>query len=189
MQSKTEITTEPPPSSSSGDQATKSATATSWLPPNDLNLQKWAETGRKLGALSRSSNWWIGDWLRYGAAKWGAKYTVAARITGYDVHSLENMVYVASRFPFSLRRENLSWSHHFAVAALGPDERSQWLDLALTHRLSVNDLRIELRAARRQRKEAPAAQKVALKEAIIATISVCPQCGYRLEPEPELIST
>jgi hypothetical protein len=130
--------------------------------------------------MARVNNWWLGDWLGYGTAKFGEKYTMAARITCYDRHTLENMVYVASHYEFSLRRENLTWSHHFLLVAMPPAERETWLDLAETRRLSVNDLRIEVKAAQRaaaareDTDDAPDCGSVA-EDAV-----VCPQCGYTL---------
>jgi hypothetical protein len=147
-----------------------------WTPPEDLDRAAWILQGRRLGALSRQSNWWVGDWLRYGTAKWGEKYTIAAKITGYDTHSLENMVYVASRVEISLRRESLSWSHHFLVAALEPAEQAYWLDRATECSFSVNDLRIELRAARHRLKADSDERGEARKPSDL----VCPQCGFRL---------
>jgi hypothetical protein len=59
-----------------------------------------------------------------------------------------NMAYVASRFEFSRRRKNLSWSHHAEVAPLSTDEQEYWLNIAVEKRLSVRRLRSELRAWR-----------------------------------------
>ncbi|HWO48080.1 MAG TPA: hypothetical protein VNM41_08470, partial [Solirubrobacterales bacterium] len=67
--------------------------------------------------MSRCNQWWLGDWVRYGADKWGEKYTQAARITGYDPRSLANMASIAAAFDSSRRRDDLTWSHHVAVAA------------------------------------------------------------------------
>lgn len=101
-----------------------------WNPEGELSLAGWLAQGQKLGHMGRSAGWWIGDWLRYGNAAYGERYVRAARATGYDVQTLMNMVYVASRFPASRRRENLSWSHHEALAALEPEEQDMWLDQA-----------------------------------------------------------
>lgn len=145
-----------------------------------MDRQAWLSAGTRLGGLSRLSNWWVGDWLRYGAAKWGAKYVAAAKITGYDPHSLENMVYVASRFDVSLRRENLSWSHHSIVAALEPEEQAYWLDLATEGRLSVNDLRIELKATQRAIKRDTVPDVGLAESGTSADLAVCPRCGFKL---------
>jgi hypothetical protein len=157
--------------------------ALAWVPPGDMDQARWAAAGHRLGELGRVSNWWIGDWLRYGAAKFGEKYTLAAKITGYDRHSLENMVYVASHYELSLRRENVSWSHHFLVAALPAEERDKWLRLAAEQRLSVNDLRIEVKAAQRAIDATERPDDVPATPAVAPTV-VCPQCGCEVALRP-----
>jgi hypothetical protein len=82
-----------------------------WVASGELAYDGWVRHGSRLGVAGRSSGWWIGDWVRYGAARYGQRYAVAARVTGYDDQTLMNMVYVATRFEISRRRENLSWSH------------------------------------------------------------------------------
>jgi hypothetical protein len=134
--------------------------------------------GRRLGAIGRCSQWWIGDWVRYGAARWGEKYAEAARVTGYDVASLRNMAWVASRFDLSLRNDKLTWSHHVLLAPLEASEQRQWLRRASEERLSVADLRLELRALRdgddRSSRDATAATRDGGEAA------VCPHCGHSL---------
>lgn len=98
--------------------------------------------------VGRNVAWWIGDWLLYGNARYGERYPRAAKVTGYDVQSLMNMAWVASRFDPSRRREELSWSHHAELAALAAAEQDVWLDRAEQERMSVRCLRTELRAAR-----------------------------------------
>ncbi len=155
---------------------------TAWVAPEGLDRSAWILHGRHLGELSRKSNWLVGDWLRFGTAEWGEKYTLGAKITGHDTHSLENMVYVASHVDISLRRENLSWSHHFLVAALEPEEQAHWLDMAIERRMSVNDLRIELKAAHRSVKSTPNTIESSTGEGATSTV-VCPQCGFELPTE------
>jgi len=138
----------------------------------------WLATGRRLGAIGRCSQWWIGDWVRYGTARWGEKYAEAARVTGYDPASLRNMAWVASRFDVSLRNDKLSWSHHVLLAPLGAEEQREWLQRASEERLSVADLRIELRAAR---KEADGKHRNAGGPAKGSSPpEVCPHCGHSL---------
>jgi hypothetical protein len=131
-----------------------------------------------MGLISRGSPWWIGDWLLYGSARWGEMYTAAARITGYDPKSLRNMRYVASRFDLSLRKDKLTWSHHALLASLERDEQRGWLERAIRDRLSVEDLRIELRAARRRSHNADTCRP-ALASASQRTVT-CPNCGDRV---------
>ena len=59
-----------------------------WEPQGELDHPAWVEAGRKLGALGRGGQWWVGDWLVYGTFRWGQKYSEAARVTGYESGSL-----------------------------------------------------------------------------------------------------
>jgi hypothetical protein len=162
-----------------GGPATRSKvslTATAWAPDDELGMREWADQGRRLGLIGRSANWWIGDWVRYGNTRFGERYARAAAITGYDVQTLMNMVYVASRFDVDRRREHLSWSHHAELAALEPEVQEAWLDRAEAERLSVRCLRQEMRRARRAG-EAEAAAETEAERA--ARQLVCPECGCR----------
>jgi hypothetical protein len=168
---------------------------TSWSADPEMPLSAWAAYGAKLGALGRSAGWWIGDWLRFGNLKFGERYTRAAKITGYDVQTLMNMVYVASRFEFSRRRENLSWSHHAELAALDPGEQDRWLDEAERQRMSVRCMRTEARRAalaRRKRGDgdAPDGACPGTGTADAAGLAhdddLCPMCGAPMAtPERE----
>jgi hypothetical protein len=176
--------------------------AVTWTPTAELPYPDWVAAGRRIGAMARASNWWIGDWVRYGNERWGEKYLAASRMTGYDVHTLRNMAYVASRFDLSLRRDNLTWSHHALLAALGAQEQGHWLDKATAEHMSVADLRTELRSSQRGalRCGDQAAEQAAheLERASPRDgrapgagrgpdggdepEAVCPQCGHELPP-------
>jgi hypothetical protein len=167
---------------SAGPKACRSSSALSkiaWVPQRDLDHSDWLATGRRLGAIGRCSQWWIGDWVRYGTSRWGEKYAEAARVTGYDVASLRNMAWVASRFELSLRNDKLTWSHHVLLAPLETDEQRGWLKRASEERLSVADLRLELRALREGggRKPSRGAVATAGKQ---GDVDVCPHCGHAL---------
>ncbi len=178
-----------------GQPASRSAVA--WIPNGDMERPTWIREGRLVGAVGRGSPWWIGDWLLYGTAMgWGERYSEAAKITGYDAKSLRNMRYVSSRFKLSLRRDNLTWSHHVLVAAAEPDEQKYWLDRAVADKFSVDDLRIELRGARRSsRPRCDVAEDVS-EELVGGEMPVgprtltCPHCGREVPlpqygPHPE----
>jgi hypothetical protein len=135
-------------------------TTTAWSPQEYLSVADWVRQGRWLGALGRGSGWWIGDWIRYGNARYGERYGPAAQLTGYDEHSLRNMAYVAGRFEGPRRRESLSFSHHAELAGLSTEEQDLWLDRTEAGELSVRSLRSELRQARRR-----AESRLALAEA------------------------
>jgi hypothetical protein len=159
------------------------AHALAWMPPKEgMEHPEWAIIGRRLGGISRCSPWWLGDWVRYGTSRWGEKYVEAARITGYDPRSLANMASIGSCFGLSRRRDNLTWSHHAAVAALEPGEQEEWLDRSTAERLSVSDLRSELRSARRgqggQRPQSEGSRRQRSLEQPSAL--VCPYCGREI---------
>lgn len=151
-----------------------------WLPRGELGQAAWLATGRRLGAIGRCSQWWIGDWIRYGTSRWGERYAEAARVTGYDVASLRNMAWVASQFDLSLRSDKLTWSHHVLLAPLEPDEQKHWLDHALEERLSVADLRVELRAAQGAVPKPAVSAEATAGASAEASVSVCPHCGHEL---------
>jgi len=154
--------------------------AVAWIPKGDLDSREWAATGRRFGMISRCSQWWVGDWIRYGTQKWGEKYVQAARITGYDVASLRNIAWVASQFELSLRNDKLSWSHHALLAPLETDEKAFWLERASAERMSVADLRIELRALRSgMEHERARTDQLATDDA--GTVA-CPKCGHEFPP-------
>ncbi len=150
-----------------------------WTPGGELSFEDWVMTGRKLGTISRGSQWWVADWMAYGSARWGEKYVMAAKVTGYDSQTLRNMVYVARSVDLSRRRDNLSWSHHAEVSALDPDEQEAWLDLASREGLSVSDLRIELRTARRRAKGSEPVVP-SLSESSAGRIQ-CPECHHEFD--------
>jgi hypothetical protein len=151
-----------------------SLTPTSWASGPELQPAEWIQWGRWLGTVGRGSAWWIGDWVRYGNARYGERYKLVASITGYDTQTLMNIAYVTSRFEPSRRRESLSFSHHAEVAALCREEQDRWLDQAMFERLSVRGLRAELRRA-------PGADRA--PSAAAATVR-CPCCGETFELTP-----
>jgi hypothetical protein len=135
----------------------------------------------------------VGDWVRCGNANFGERYVDAARLTGYDIQSLRNMAHVASRFDPVRRRRALSYSHHAALARMAPDPQDYWLDRAEADRLSVSDLRLEVKAAERREADsdpqaAPDDSATAVgaptsqlpSDAVNPVKITCPACGNRL---------
>jgi hypothetical protein len=150
-------------------------TGVAWVPLQELMFDEWCRHGARIGVAGRSSAWWIGDWVRYGAVQYGQKYAVAARVTGYDHQTLMNMVYVANRYAASRRREKLSWSHHAELAALSDAEQDAWLDRVTSRGLTVRALRRELATEGAvSNRSFPSSTT---KRATIPLVS-CPQCGH-----------
>ena len=105
------------------------------------SFEEWSSAGETLGRVEGAVHWWIGDWIRFGEAKYGEKYTEALERTGFQEVTLRNDVWVAGRFEMSRRRDILSWSHHQTVAHLEPAEQDKWLAKAADEGWSVVELR------------------------------------------------
>lgn len=147
---------------------------------------EWVAVGLSLGEMGRVNNWWVGDWLHYGTNRWGEKYVEAAKITGFDGKTLRNIVYVASRFDLSRRRDKLTFTHHAEVAALESDQQDEWLDHALALKLSATDLRLELRTNLRGRASTGSEPP---KEPTSLDAIVCPNCGHRISKSSDITTT
>jgi hypothetical protein len=119
--------------------------------PAGLSITEWKAVGSRLREVQNSLLWWLGDWCIYGEDHYGGKYAEIIAATEYDYQTVANAKYVARRFEFSRRRENLSWSHHAEVAPLEPAEADRWLDRAAAEHWSQKTLRLEIRTAAARR--------------------------------------
>lgn len=162
----------------SARRAANAVSNVAWIPQGPLGEEEWLATGRRLGVIGRGSQWWIGDWVRHGASRWGDRYSEAARATGYDRATLRNMAWVTERVDKSVRNEKLSWDHHVLVSSLAPEEQKHWLDRAEQEKLTVADLKLELRAHRQGDRGRPNA-KAGAEDAQGGGGDVCPHCGHR----------
>lgn len=160
-----------------------------WHCESNLSFAEWLEHGRKLSALSTSLSWAIGDWVNVGTKAFGEKYREAEQVSGYDVQSLMNMAYVASRVSPERRRFELTWSHHAEVASLGPDDQNRWLAHAIDNRMSVRKMRDGRRRERLASRTASAEAAGATGGTDETTVSAppqlavskhCPHCGHSL---------
>lgn len=152
--------------------------AVAWVPRTEIDEQRWVEVGRRLGRVGKGTNWWVGDWVRYGAAQYGDRYKLAAKVTGYDRQTLMNYAYVASRFEVSRRRPEVSWSHHAELAPLVESQQTMWLERVIADRLSLRDLRAELRDARTRSTHVGSNERGTAGD--LDLLTRCPACGQRL---------
>jgi hypothetical protein len=128
----------------------------------DLTYDQWEGLGHFLGDIHRWGPFAIGDWLRWGEDMWegdgdiwaqaieatpSERYDVANRVTGLNPEALRNYASTSRRVPRDVRRVELSYTHHEAVAALDPDEQRVWLDRAVTEGWNRDALRAEIRSA------------------------------------------
>lgn len=157
-------------------------TPVAWLGHADLTVDEWQSFGPRIGLVSKSTNWWLGDWVRFGQRHYDQRYQRASELTGYDEQTLMNLAYVAGRFEISRRREAVPWSHHAELAKLEIVDQEVWLDRAMSQRLSVRKLRTELRSTERAAASSGTSDSAgpanvhALKPEPAWSI-VCPHCG------------
>jgi hypothetical protein len=125
------------------------STATELRFPPNLPYESWERIGKALGAGSSAFQFWLGDWHNFGEAQYrkGETYQQALEATGRSLGGLYNVASVARRVPASVRRTDLSWSHHREVAALGRAKQIEWLARAAANTWSVNMLHDTLREA------------------------------------------
>lgn len=123
--------------------------------PQGLSFEQWSGTGETLSRIDGARQWWIGDWVNYGEARYGEKYAQALGEDAFDYGTLRNAAWVASQIEMSRRRDNLSFGHHQVVAPLEPSEQDEWLDQAIANKWSVHELRRQIRDASREYLPAP----------------------------------
>jgi hypothetical protein len=108
------------------------------------NMATWIEFGQSIVKEHSPVQWEIGRWLVTGENLYGKKaYREAESLTGYSRRTLYDLVWVVRQV--SLRNEDLSWSHHKAVAHLAKEKQLEWLDRAHLGNLTVRQLRSSIR--------------------------------------------
>lgn len=147
-----------------------SLTDTFILTPRGLQINgtptfaEWAAYGQVLWDMRSAIQWAIADWVRYGEDHYSERFTQALDIKRISAHTLQNYIWVATRFPVSRRRGNLSFSHHEAVAAIPEDKQDELLTRAVNEHMSREDIREAAkpyrptRPAREQRRPTPLPQ-------------------------------
>ena len=89
-----------------------------YLTNPDLTYNQLEAVGGLLGRMHQSLRFAIGDWLMLMEARFPDKFSQAAEVLGISEAGMQEYLRVSQKVPRSIRRENLSWSHHRAVAAL-----------------------------------------------------------------------
>ncbi len=116
----------------------------------DPSVEEWAGIGQVLGLVGRACNWWVGDWLVYGEARYGEQYAQGMDATGLDYQTLTNRAWVSRAIAPERRQEHLTWSHHAEIATFIPEDAKQqgeWLARAQKEGWPTRELRARLRAA------------------------------------------
>ncbi|MFF5364779.1 LmbU family transcriptional regulator [Streptomyces scabiei] len=117
--------------------------------PAGLDYEVWERAGQRIARLADSSAWCLGDWIIYGESRYTDRYRRAVKAAGLDYQTIRNYAWVARRFDHARRRSELSFQHHAEVAALAPEQQDYWLDQSRRFGWSRNELRKNVRAARK----------------------------------------
>jgi hypothetical protein len=102
------------------------ATRVGWMPTAELSWDDYIEVGQNIVSAESATQWWIGDWYNQGH-KYG-EHEKACQMVGIDYARARNCGGVCKSFELSRRRDNVSFSHHQALASLPEGEQDFWLD-------------------------------------------------------------
>ncbi len=128
-----------------------------YLTDPNITYNELEAVGGLLGKMHHTVRFAIGDWLLLMESRFPEKAAQAWEILGISEDGMMEYLRVSQKVPRSIRREELSWSHHRAVASLsvvdeGTGEvtvdhaaQKDWLERAVTEKLSHHRLRAELR--------------------------------------------
>lgn len=121
-------------------------TRTGWTAPANMTFDEWCETGKQLMTMNESINWWLGDWLNEGEARYGETYTQALEVTGHKQDHLIKCKQVAKGVKKWMRIQDLSWTHHRHVADLDEVAQREFLALAHKHDMPSRELLTAVKA-------------------------------------------
>lgn len=159
--------------------------------PRSLTWEQYERLGLFLGTLGQAYCWWVGDLLIAGEEIFGEEFAQIEASLPHSEHTLKNYRWIAKAIPPSRRRANLGFGVHEAVAALPPEDRERWLDLAERNAWKRQDMRNALRASR-ERGELPQTTSSVDQPVVTGNASgiagepvpssgrFCPHCGGEL---------
>jgi len=98
-----------------------------------------------LGKMHEAVRFAIGDAILLGEHLYHEEAYQAIEAMQLSEDARREYVRVSTKVPRSIRRADLSWSHHRAVAAMDPPEQKKWLTTAAEQRMSHHTLREALR--------------------------------------------
>ncbi len=105
-----------------------------------------AETiGHVLGRAHMSVRFAIGDWLLFIEAVYPEKWSQLAEVLAISERTCRDYMRVSQRVPHSIRRPEVEWSAHRAVAALPPPAQKEWLKKVEVEKMPHHALRDALR--------------------------------------------
>jgi hypothetical protein len=112
-----------------------------------LDVDAWEQLLGRVVAFSDSSAWWIGDVLAYGEWKYGEKYRAILADLELEYDRARDYAYVAGNVPCTIRRDDLSFTHHRIVAKLAPVDQEDWLARATENGWTKRELQEAIESA------------------------------------------
>jgi hypothetical protein len=143
------------------------------LPIGNPSFEQWQQAMEFVQRSEQAVYFWIGDLLNYGETLYGETYTQAIDATGFEYGTLANDKSVARAIPQPIRKSDLSFEHHRAVAKLEPNDQEKWLDKASEEHWTVKELRKELNGTPRNENT----KKQAVIDLEIAAKNFCEKYG------------
>lgn len=116
-----------------------------YLSRPDLPYDQFEALCVLLGKMHEAVRFAIGDTIVLGEELYREEAYQAIEQMGLSVDARREYVRVAQRVPRSIRRDDLSWSHHRAIAPMKPKEQKRWLKVAADQQMSHHALREAIR--------------------------------------------
>lgn len=133
--------------------------------PEGFTMNEWKKTGMTIKMLAKGAQWWVGDWLNFGEARYGEKYSQYINDIGLAYGTLANYQSIGGKFVPGRRREELSFGHHESVLALeNPDQQDEFLEKAVQESWTREQLRAAIREFNRPADAGPESKrKISIK--------------------------
>lgn len=141
------------------------------LPPG-LSYDEWEADGKNLGRIGNSWRFWVGDWWAYGEHHFGEEHSQAINELKLSFGEIAKFASISRAIPPEIRRKDLTWSHHEAVAPLDSvEDRKALLDVAASTGLSRAELRLAVKAVKTNDGHFPPAEGW---QAIVTSVELVP---------------
>ena len=105
-----------------------------------LSEEEWERLVRLAFTLGNAFFFAIGDALYYGKHRHALRYRALMEEYELEFDRVREWVYVAGNVPEAIRREELYFRHHRAVAKLIPSKQERWLALAVERGWTTREL-------------------------------------------------
>ena len=90
-------------------------------------IESFARVGKLIKAADSATKLWVGDWMRIGEQIHGEDFAQVLSELGWPESTSRQMIWVSEKVAPTVRRKDLDWTHHRAVAALDPESQKLWL--------------------------------------------------------------